>query len=228
MHQVELPPGSPVGPLSDTDMVVLGLITTPAAPLVSVNTQCSGARHGAASTGCFPLAPRKCCVEKMAAGKCRAESAAEINLSFVDTPGLQWSGRTWGRSCSSGAAGWDAPGRLAKAPVWLQDEPGTPCAYSHVDTGHPDTVTAVTDPFTVPVRALQALLAGMDEVFHFPAVCVFSQCFKLPRKAHRHSPCSGISLLSVLHGLCHLTPCASPQDSPDHHHQLLPGEAPGE
>lgn len=114
MDQVELPPGSCVGLLSDTDVVVLSLITAPAAPLVTVNTQCSGARHRAASTGCFPLAPRKCCVEKMAAGKCRAESAAKINLSFADTHVLPWSGSTWGRSCSSGAAGWDAPGRLAK------------------------------------------------------------------------------------------------------------------
>lgn len=113
--QMELPPDSCVGLLSNTGMVVLSLITTPAAPLVTANTQCSGARHGAASTGCFSLAPRKCCVEKMAAEKCRAQSAAEINLSFVDTCALQWLGSTWGRSCSSGAAGWDAPGRLAKA-----------------------------------------------------------------------------------------------------------------
>lgn len=83
MDQVELPPGSCVGLWSDTDVVVLGLMATPAAPLVSVNTQCSGARHGAASTGCFRSAAKKYCVEKMAAGKCRAESAAKINLSFV-------------------------------------------------------------------------------------------------------------------------------------------------
>lgn len=70
MDRVELLPGSCLGLLSDTEVVVLSLVTAPAAPLVTVNTQCSGARHGAA----FPLAPRKCCVEKMAAGKCRAEA----------------------------------------------------------------------------------------------------------------------------------------------------------
>lgn len=99
---MELPPGSCGGLLSDTDVVVLSLITAPAAPLVTVNTECSGARHRAA--------PKKCCVEKMAAGKRRAESAAKINLSFADTHVLQWSGSTWGRSCSSGAAGWDVLG----------------------------------------------------------------------------------------------------------------------
>lgn len=94
MDQMELPPGSCVGLLSDTGMVVLSVITTPAAPLVTVNTQCSGARHGAASTGCLPLASRKCSVEKMAAGKCRTQSAAKINLSFVHTDALQCSGST--------------------------------------------------------------------------------------------------------------------------------------
>lgn len=209
MDQVELPPGSCVELLSDTEVVVQSLITTPAAPLVTVNTQCSGARQGAASTGCFSLAPRKCCAEKMAAGKCRAESAAKINLSFVDTHALQWSGTAWGRSCSSGAAGWDAPERLAKAPVCLQDEPGTPCACSHADTGHPDIVTAVTDPLNCPCECL-ASPAGRHGIpplwdgVHFTALCVFSQHFKLPRKPHRHSPCSGVNFLAVLRGLCRM------------------------
>lgn len=45
---VAVPPGSCVGLLSDREVVVLSLITAPAALLVTVNTQCSGTRHGAA------------------------------------------------------------------------------------------------------------------------------------------------------------------------------------
>lgn len=202
MDQVELPPGSCVELLSDTEVVVQSLITTPAASLVTVNTQCSGARQGAASTGCFSLAPRKCCVEKMAAGKCRAESAAKINLSFVDTHALQWSGTAWGRSCSSGAAGWDAPERLAKAPACLQDEPGTPCACSRADTGHPDIVTAVTDPLTAPVSALQALLAGMESL-PFGMEFILQLCVSSPSTSSSpESPTGTVPVLESTSWLC--------------------------